>query len=370
MFEAECDCIVIGAGVVGLAVAREMAMAGHEVLVLESENAIGTGTSSRNSEVIHAGIYYPQGSLKAIFCVSGKEKLYRYCQERNIAHSNCGKLIVATEEKQISTLASIRKKAADNYVHDIETLTAAQVKNIEPELHCVAALYSPSSGIIDSHSLMLSYLADLEHHGGKLILQSPVIGGEIVDDGICLSIGGKEPTRLTAKTVINCGGLFATQIAERIAGMPKDKVPQIYYAKGNYYSLSSKVKFKKLIYPVPESAGLGVHLTLDLMGNARFGPDVEWVEDIDYHVDPKRADVFYAEVRKYWPALADNSLLPAYSGIRPKLQAPGESKAKDFVIQGPKEHGIAGLCNLYGIESPGLTSSLAIAEYVKKSLAA
>ena len=357
------DCVVIGAGVIGLAVARALALTGCEVIVVEAARTIGTETSSRNSEVVHAGIYYPEHSLKARFCVAGRQVLYRYCQERNIPHRACGKLIIATEPSQIATLEQLFAQAARNGVNDLEWLDAAQVHAIEPAIRCVAALRSPSTGIIDSHALMLALQADAERAGTLFAFLSPVEGGGLRDDGIILDVGGTDPIRLLAATVVNSAGLQATRVAKSLRGFPAEQVPACYYAKGNYYVLAGRSPFNSLIYPVPEQAGLGVHVTLDLAGQARFGPDVEWVESIDYRVDPRRADAFYAAVRRYWPDLRDSALQPGYAGIRPKLQGPGQP-AMDFMMQGPASHGIKGLVNLLGIESPGLTGCLAIADYV------
>ena len=364
------DCVVIGAGVVGLAVARQMALAGRETIVLEAETLIGSHTSSRNSEVIHAGIYYPKGSLKARFCVAGKKMLYRYCAERGITANNCGKLIVAVNEVQVATLQGIVEKARNNGVDDLQFLTRAEALAREPNLQCVAALLSPSTGVVDSHGFMLGLEGDFEAAGGMLAFASPLERAVCDDDGITLITGGAEPMELRAAVVINSAGLFAPDLARRFDGLPPASVPPTFYCKGNYYSLAGKSPFSRLIYPVPEAAGLGVHLTIDLGGQARFGPDVEWIDGIDYAVDPQRADSFYAAIRTYWPALPDGALMPGYSGIRPKLQGPlGKSAAAgDFVVQGPREHGVNGLVNLYGIESPGLTSALAIAEYVEQLL--
>ena len=362
------DCVVIGAGVVGLAVARALAQAGREVIILEAANMIGSETSSRNSEVIHAGIYYPQGSLKALACVAGKQALYEYCESHNIPHRRCGKLIVATSDEQIETLQGIEQKAINNEVTDLAWLTPDEVREREPAVRCVAALHSPSTGIIDSHSLMLAYQGDAENAGAMLALLSPVTGGEVLDNGIALDVGGDEPMGLLANTIVNSAGLYAVDIAKCIQGLPSASIPPHYYAKGNYYSLAIKSPFNAHIYPVPEAAGLGVHATVDLGGQAKFGPDVEWIEQINYDVDPRRADSFYAAVRCYWPELPDGALQPGYAGIRPKLQAPGEPAA-DFVIQGPEQHSVPGLVNLYGIESPGLTASLDIAARVAALLA-
>ena len=361
------DCAVIGAGVIGLAVARALAAQGREVLILEAENAFGTGISARNSEVIHAGIYYPAGSLKACFCVAGRALLYDYCAERGIAHRRCGKLIVAADEAQRERLDHIAAAAAANGVGDLRRLTRDEARALEPALECRAALLSPSTGIIDSHALMLSLLGDAERDSAVLAVNSPVTVGEIATDGIVLEVGsGDEAMRLKAATVVNCAGLGAQGVAHGLRGLPGETVPPLHYAKGNYYSLAGRAPFARLIYPVPEAAGLGVHLTLDLGGQARFGPDVEWIDAIDYTVDPKRAEAFYAEVRRYWPQLPDGALLPAYAGIRPKPHAP-DAAARDFLVSGPTEHGVPGLVNLYGIESPGLTACLALAEHVVSS---
>lgn len=358
----QVDCVVIGAGVVGLAVARALALAGREVLVLEACNAIGTQTSARNSEVIHAGIYYPAGSLKARLCVRGKALLYDYCAQRGVAHRACGKLIVATTPAQVAQLQSIQTRAAANGVPDLVWLDGAQARQWEPALHCLAALHSPSTGIVDSHGLMLSLLADLEHAGGILALNSPLSHAECAQEAIDLI--AKDGTRLRANTVVNAAGVQAPALAARFTGLAARHVPTPYYAKGNYFTLAGRAPFSRLIYPVPEAAGLGVHLTLDLGGQAKFGPDVQWVDDPeDLQVLADRGDAFYAEVRKYWPDLPDGALLPAYAGIRPKINGPQEA-ARDFCIQGPADHGVPGLVNLFGIESPGLTSALAIAERV------
>lgn len=367
----QIDAVVIGAGVVGLAVARVLALQGLEVMVLESENAIGTGTSSRNSEVIHAGIYYPAGSLKARLCVQGKQMLYAYCAERGVAHQRLGKLIVATRAEQVPQLAAIQAKAAANGVHDLRQIAAAEARALEPALRCEAALLSPSTGIVDSHGLMLALQGDLENAGGLIALCSPVrrIG---VGQGTAshpLRVAAEDGTELAARCVVNAAGLHAVALAQRTEGLDKSLLPQASYAKGNYFTLVGKAPFSRLIYPVPEAAGLGVHLTLDLGGQAKFGPDVQWVDDpADWQVDPRRGDAFYAEVRKYWPDLPDGALQPGYAGMRPKISGPHEAAA-DFVIQGPAQHGVPGLVNLLGIESPGLTSALAIAAEVRQRLA-
>ena len=353
------DCVVVGAGVVGLAVARALQLKGREVLVLEAESAIGTGISSRNSEVIHAGIYYPKDSLMARLCVAGRRALYDYARERGIPHKACGKLIVATSEAETATLSGIKARAEANGVEGMALLNAREAEALEPALACHAALLSPTTGIVDSHAFMLALQGDAENAGALFAFNAPVRSGEVTDEGIALDVEGDAPMRLHARLVINAAGLFAPKLARAIAGMPQALVPKAYFAKGNYFTLPGRAPFSHLIYPVPVPGGLGVHLTLDLGGQARFGPDVEWVEEIDYRVNPHRADSFYAAIRRYWPQLKDAALQPGYSGIRPKIVPPG-APAQDFVLQGPATHRIPGLVNLFGIESPGLTSALAI----------
>ena len=364
----EVDCVVVGAGVVGLAVARAMALAGREVLVLEAAEGIGTETSSRNSEVIHAGIYYPAGSLQARSCVEGRKLLYAYCGERGLPHDNCGKLIVATDEAEAAKLLAIQARAAANGA-ELHLLSRDEALAMEPALHCTAALLSPSTGIIDSHAYMLSLQGDAENAGATLVFHTPVLGGRVSNAGIEIETGGAEPMRLSCRTLINSGGLRAPKLAGAIQGMPAQHVPGMWYAKGNYFSLAAKNPFGRLIYPVPVPGGLGTHLTIDLGGQARFGPDVEWVETLDYEVNPRRGDSFYESIRRYWPGLPDGALQPGYSGIRPKTVPPG-APAQDFVVQGPRDHGIPGLVHLFGIESPGLTASLALANHVAEVVAA
>jgi L-2-hydroxyglutarate oxidase LhgO len=357
------DCVVAGAGVVGLAVARALALAGREVIVLDAAEGIGTETSSRNSEVIHAGIYYPAGSLMARFCVAGRKALYTYCAEKGVPHANCGKLIVATNAEEDAMLAGIKHRAEANGVEGMRVLTAAEAIALEPNLSCTSALLSPATGVIDSHAFMLALQGDAENAGAVPVFHSPVFGGRAVRGGMEIDVGGADPMALRCRLLVNSTGLHAPALASRIACMPQDRVPTAYYAKGNYFTLSGRSPFSRLIYPVPVPGGLGVHLTVDLAGQARFGPDVQWIDAIDYTVDAARADSFYAAVRKYWPALKDGALQPGYAGIRPKI-LPRGAAAQDFVVQGPQTHGVTGLINLFGIESPGLTAALALAEHV------
>ncbi|HEY9207520.1 NAD(P)/FAD-dependent oxidoreductase [Acidovorax soli] len=356
------DCVVVGAGVVGLAVARALALQGREVMVLEAADAIGTGTSSRNSEVIHAGLYYPPGSLKARLCVQGRDLLYAYCADHGVPHRRCGKLLVATSPEQLAGLRSIQERATANGVLDLQWLDRDAARALEPALECVAALHSPSTGIVDSHALMLALQGDLEHADGIVALNSPLAFAECVQGAIVLE--AKDGTRLQASTVVNAAGLQAPALARQFSGLDARHIPTAYYAKGSYFTLTAKAPFSRLIYPVPEAAGLGVHLTLDLGGQAKFGPDVQWVDSADdLLVDPARGEAFYGDVRKYWPGLRDGALAPGYAGIRPKIHG-ADAPAADFLIQGPRDHGVPGLVNLFGIESPGLTSALAIADHV------
>jgi L-2-hydroxyglutarate oxidase LhgO len=362
--------VVVGAGVVGLAVARALALsprgAGRDWLVLESESAIGTGTSSRNSEVIHAGIYYPQGSLKARWCVRGKHLLYDYAAQRGVAHRRCGKLIVATHEAQVAQLQAIRAKAAANGVDDLRLLTAVEARQMEPELQCLAALHSPSTGIVDSHAYMLALQGDFENAGGMVAYQSALQGVRITPQGYELRTA--DGTELACDVLVIASGLNAPDLTRAIEGLDTAPVPAAFYCKGNYFTLSGRSPFSRLIYPVPEAAGLGVHLTIDLGGQAKFGPDVQWTDRADdLVVDPRRGDAFYAEVRKYWPGLQDGALIPGYAGMRPKLNPPDQAAA-DFMLHGPAQHGHAGLVSLMGIESPGLTSALAIGEAVVEAV--
>ncbi len=356
------DCAVIGAGAVGLAIARELARRGREVVVLEAAEAIGSETSSRNSEVIHAGLYYPPGSLKGRLCVRGKTLLYAYLDARGVEVRRCGKLLVATEPDEVPRLSEVIGKAAANGCTELEIIDADRAREMEPDLHCLKAIWSPTTGIFDSHGYMLALRGDLEAAGGMIAFVSPVTGGMATADGPLLRTGGADATEVLCRTVVNAAGLGAWAIAASLDGMPPDRVPPRYLCKGNYFQLTGRPPFERLIYPLPGSASLGCHYTRDLGGQGRFGPDAEWVDGISYTVDPARADSFYDSIRRYWPDLPDGALTPAYCGIRPKIQAPHEP-AHDFMIQGPADHGVAGLVNLYGIESPGLTASPAIAEY-------
>ncbi len=368
------DAVVIGAGVVGLAVARALAATGREVVILEAENAFGTITSARNSEVIHAGISYPTGSLRALLCVRGKQLLYAYCADHGVAHRRCGKLVVATDAAELPALQRLQATAQANGVADLQWLTPDQASALEPALHSVGALLSPSTGIIDSHGLMLALLGDAERCGAVLALCSPVRGWRVTPNGIELDVGDSAgpdaAMTLRAEVVVNSAGLGAPALARRLAGLDAAGVPRDHLAKGCYFTLPGRAPFSRLVYPAPgQSSHLGVHLTLDLGGQARFGPSFEWVDQIDYSVPAAGADAFYAEVRRYWPALPDGALQPGYAGLRPKISGPGEAAA-DFRIDGPGLHGVPGLVNLYGIESPGLTSCLAIAEQVAALLPA
>jgi len=360
------DSVVVGAGVIGLSVARRLALSGAEVIVLEAADAIGTGVSSRNSEIIHAGIYYPAGSLKAAFCVQGRLALYAYCKSRGVDYRRCGKLVVATDSGQIDGLEQLKTMAADNGVTDLEWRTPGQVQEIEPLVRCVAALWSPSSGIIDSHGLMLALQGDAEAAGATFAFHAPVSAGSIERDGIVLRVGGESETIIKTQRVVNAAGLSAHKVAGALRGLAPRFIPPVYFAKGNYFSINGK-PFRRPIYPLPENDGLGIHATVDLGGQVRFGPDVEWVDDLDYEVNSARARSFYAAVRRYYPALRYGTLRPAYCGIRPKLKPEG-AVAQDFVIQGAETHGIEGLVNLFGIESPGLTAALAIADRVAEML--
>ncbi len=361
------DTLVIGAGAVGLAVARRLALAGREVVVAEAGDTIGGETSSRNSEVIHAGLYYPPGSLKARLCVAGRRALYRFLAEHGVAHAAVGKLVVATSDDEIPALARIRATAEANGVEGLTMLDGAAARRLEPALNAVAALHSPVTGILDSHAFMLALQGEAEARGAMVAFRTPVTAGRVTDDGIVIRTGGADPMTVTARCVVNAAGLHAQTVAAAIDGLPPATVPPRHLAKGTYFVLAGRAPFRRLVYPVPQPGGLGVHLTLDLGGQARFGPDVEWVDAIDYDLDPRRADAFHAAVRRYWPDLPGAALQPGYTGIRPKLAGPG-APAADFMVQGPEAHGVPGLVNLYGIESPGLTSALALADLVAARL--
>ena len=364
---ADCDAIVIGAGVVGLAIARALARDGRSTIVIESADAIGTETSSRNSEVIHAGIYYPRNSLKARFCVEGRRALYDYCDARGIPYRKCGKLIVATDEHELAAIEDLKRKGEANDVEGLKLLSAHEAMAMEPALFATGALWSPVTGILDSHAFMLSLQGEAQDHGAAFAFLTPFVSADVSGNLIHVETGGAEPMRLTTRVLINASGLAASRAAHAMKGLDPKSIPETRFAKGNYFSLAGRAPFQRLIYPAPHTHGLGVHLTLDLAGQARFGPDVEWVDQIGYDVDPKRSQGFDEAIRRYWPALPDNALVPAYSGIRPKISGPHDP-APDFRIDGPNDHGIAGLVNLFGIESPGLTSSLAIADAVLRHL--
>jgi L-2-hydroxyglutarate oxidase LhgO len=365
------DCAVIGGGVVGLAIARKLAMSGREVVVLEAEEHFGTHTSSRNSEVMHAGIYYSTGSLKAKLCYAGRNALYQYCAEHAVNHRRIGKVIVACDESELAGLEKYRTQAEINGCDDLALLSGAELAQMEPSVRCVAGFLSPSTGIIDAHGLMLAYIGDMEAHGGALALASPVVSGEVTGDGILLQVGGAEPMSLLCRTVINSAGFHAQAVSRSIAGVPAESIPGTWYAIGHYYTLSRKAPFNRLIYPVARQDWLGVHVTIDLGGQVKFGPDFAWIDRIDYRFDDseQHEQAFYTAIRRYYPGLEDGALQPGYTGIRPKIHGPGEP-APDFVIQGPRDHGVQGLVSLYGIESPGLTSSLAIGDYVSQLLEA
>jgi L-2-hydroxyglutarate oxidase LhgO len=359
----QADCIIIGAGVIGLAAARALALAGRSVVILERERHFGTQMSSRNSEVIHAGIHYPPGSLKARTCILGRELLYDYCRGRGIAHRRCGKLIVTATEAQGAQLTRIEAQGHANGVADLKRLDGVQARRLEPNLSCVAALSSPSTGIIDSHGFMLSLLAEAEARGAQIAYGATASRLRPTPQGVEVCIDSEPLPVLRAHAVVNAAGLEAHRLARSIEGLAANHIPAVRYAKGNYFALSGKAPFTRLIYPLPEPGGLGIHMSLDLAGRARFGPDVEWIAEIGYAVDAQRSAAFYEAIRRYWPQLADGQLSPAYSGIRPKLSGPGEAPA-DFCISGPADHGIAGVVNLFGMESPGLTASLAIGAQV------
>src|SRR6266511_6452585 len=355
--------LVVGAGVVGLAVARAAALAGHDVVVAEATSGIGTGVSSRNSEVIHAGLYYPTGSRRAYHCPRGRRMLYDFCASHGVPHRKCGKLVVATHAEELPRLEAVYKQAQVNGVEGVEIIDAAAAKRLEPELACVAAMYSPETGIIDSHRYMLALRGDLEDRGGMIAFNSPIERLKPARAGGWEAALGSELQWLSFDAVVNCAGLGAQRLARATEGYPPERVPRLVLAKGNYFGFAGRPVFSRLIYPVPVPGGLGVHVTLDLAGRMRFGPDVEWIEREDYDVNASRAQAFYDRIRDYCPGLPDGGLVPDYAGIRPKLTGPGEAAA-DFMIDGPRQHGVARLVPLFGIESPGLTSSLSLAEEV------
>jgi L-2-hydroxyglutarate oxidase LhgO len=368
--ERDLDVVVIGAGVIGVAVARALALAGREVIVLEAASAAGTETTARNSEVIHAGIYYAAGSLKARLCVAGRRALYAYCAARGVAHRQLGKLVVAATEAEIPALEAYARAGAANGVDDLRMIGGGDARALEPDvaLRCARALLSPSTGIVDSHGLVAALAADARDAGAAFAFRAPVIGGDVARGGLELRVGGDAAARVRAATVVNAAGLWAQAVAERLDGLPPQTIPPLHRAKGHYFLLAGPSPFRRLVYPLPVAGGLGVHVTLDLGGQARFGPDVAWVDDVDYSFDDRRAPDFYAAIRSYWPGLPDGALRPGYTGVRPKL-SPAGAPARDFVIQGADVHGVPGLVNLYGIESPGLTSCLAIADEVAARLA-
>lgn len=357
------DAVVVGGGVVGLACARALALLGREVALLEAEKDFGTHTSSRNSEVIHAGLYYPPGSLKARSCERGRRALYAYLADKGIPHRRIGKLIVATSEAEIASLESYKKTAHANGAGDLEWLDAKEAYRMEPEVRCVRALFSPSTGILDAHGLMRALAQDAREAGASLARHAPVLGGRVTGSGIELRVGGDSNGTLVARTLVNAAGFHAQSLARSIEGIPPASIPETFYAKGHYFVLKGPSPFSHLVYPVASGGGLGVHVTLDLAGHVRFGPDVTWVSTIDYSFDESRASAFYTAIRRYWAGLRDGALEPGYTGIRPKIVGPGKPNA-DFLLQGPSEHGVPGLVNLYGIESPGLTASLALADDV------
>jgi len=355
--------LVVGAGVVGLAVARQAALAGHDVVVAEATGGIGNGISSRNSEVLHGGMYYPTGSRRARHSINGRRLLYTYCAAHGVDTRKCGKLIVATNDAELAKVRTIHAQGEINGVENLRMLDAVEVRQLEPEVFCIGALQSPETGIIDSHGLMLALRGDIEDHGGMIAFNAPVEGLARRGGRWEVRTGGADPQIIAVDAVINCASLGAQRLARATEGYPADRVPRLVLAKGNYFTFSGKPVFSTLVYPVPVDGGIGIHVTLDLAGRMRFGPDVEWIDHEDYTVDPRRADPFYERVRSYWPGLPDGSLLPAYAGVRPKVTGPGEPAA-DFMIDAPADHGLPGLIHLFGIESPGLTSSLSLAEEV------
>ena len=356
--------LVVGAGAVGLAVARELALAGHDVIVAEATSGIGNGVSSRNSEVIHAGLYYPTGSLRAQHCPRGRRMLYEFCASHGVPHRKAGKLVVATDAGELPRLEAILAQARKNGVEGVEIIESSAAKELEPALVTTAAMLSPETGIIDTHRFMLALRGDLEDQGGAIAFNTPI-------ERIALARGGWEAhfsdESIVVDAVVNCAGLGAQRLARAAEGYPGERVPKLVLAKGNYFSFTGRPVFSRLIYPVPVPGGLGVHVTLDLAGRMRFGPDVEWIEAENYDVTPERAQSFYASIRKYWPGLPDDLLAPDYAGIRPKLTAAGEPAA-DFMIEGPQQHGLPRMVHMFGIESPGLTCALSLAQVVRAAI--
>lgn len=361
------ECVVVGAGVVGLAVARALALRGREVVVLEGEADVGRHTSSRNSEVIHAGIYYPAGTLKARLCVAGRRALVAYLSERGLPYQPIGKLLVAVREEEKAKLAQLRAMAEANGVDDLVSLPGEEVRALEPEVTAVSGILSPSTGILDSHALMRALKADLEAAGGVVAFGARVAGGQVDSDGMVLDVAGRESSRVRCNTVVNSAGLWAPSVARSLRGLDPALVPPAHFAKGHYFALAGRSPFQRLVYPVPAPGALGIHVTLDLAGRARFGPDIHWVPDVDYAFDEARAEAFYRAIRRYYPGLADGALVPGYVGVRPKIVPEGAPGA-DFVVQGPETHGIPGLVNLFGIESPGLTACMALGDEVADRL--
>jgi L-2-hydroxyglutarate oxidase LhgO len=355
--------LVVGAGVVGLAIARAAAIAGHDVILAEAADAIGTGTSSRNSEVIHAGLYYPTGSKRAYHCPRARRMLYAFCASHGVPHRKCGKLVVATNDNEVKRIEEIFQQSQINGCENVALIDVAAAKRLEPEVACLAAMLSPETGIIDSHRYMLALRGDLEDHGGVVALNTPILRLVQVADGWEVHFGGADPQSITVDAVVNAAGLGAQKLARATEGYPQERVPKLVLAKGNYFAYAGKPVFSRLVYPTPIHGGLGIHVVLDLAGRMRFGPDVEWIEHENYDVNPNRAPAFYQRIRDYWPGLPDNSLVPDYAGIRPKVTGPGEA-AMDFLIDTPQEHGVPRLIQLFGIESPGLTSSLSLGEEV------
>lgn len=363
----QLDCAVIGGGVVGLAIARKLALLGRQVVLFEAEKSTGSHTSSRNSEVIHAGLYYPTGSLKARLCVQGRRMLIDYCQTRDVAWKPIGKILVAVDEAETAYLHKLKAQGEANGVDDLRWLSTAEVHELEPAVVCACAFASPSTGLVDSHGLMRSLAAEAQRAGADIVLASPVVGATIVPGGVELDVGGSDPGRFRFRAVINTAGFSAPSVARTFRGLDPKTIPPAHYAKGHYFTLSGPAPFRRLVYPVPVRGGLGIHVTLDLAGQVRFGPDVSWVDQPDYRFEENRAELFYPAIRRYYPALADGVLSPGFVGIRPKL-GPADAGFIDFVLQGSDVHGVPGLINLYGIESPGLTASLALAEEVGRRL--